>query len=92
MFYLISFDISDDRDRTKVGKALGNYGTRIQKSVFECPDLSEEALLKLKAEVEDRIDHGSDTVRYYPLCRACLEKVEYSGTGAAPDGENFRVV
>ena len=92
MFHIVSFDITDDGVRTKIGKELESHGKRIQKSVFECPDISEEALLKLKAFIEDRIDHGTDTVMYYPLCKACIEKVEYSGTGKSPDGENFRVV
>lgn len=92
MFYLISFDISDDGERTKVGKALENHGERVQKSVFECPDLTEEALLKLKADIEDRIDHAGDSVRYYPLCGACKEKVEYSGTGREPAAGKFRII
>ena len=35
-FYLISYDISNDKRRLKVMKALEDYGTRVQYSVFEC--------------------------------------------------------
>ena len=34
--YLIVYDITKDRERTKVQKILEGYGFRIQKSVFEC--------------------------------------------------------
>lgn len=34
--YLIVYDISDQRERTKVSKVLTGYGQRVQESVFEC--------------------------------------------------------
>lgn len=34
--YVVVYDISDDRERTRVDKVLKNYGFRVQKSVFEC--------------------------------------------------------
>ena len=92
MFYLICFDIVDDRDRTRVGKIIGNHGRRVQKSVFECSDLSEEQILKLKTAIDDQIDDNSDSVRYYPMCRSCLNKLEFSGTGRKPIMKKFHVV
>ncbi|MBN2535487.1 MAG: CRISPR-associated endonuclease Cas2 [Spirochaetales bacterium] len=34
--YLVVYDISADKERTKVQKLLEGYGFGIQKSVFEC--------------------------------------------------------
>jgi CRISPR-associated protein Cas2 len=34
--YLIVYDISKQRERTKVSKILSGYGQRVQESVFEC--------------------------------------------------------
>ena len=34
--YLIVYDISNQRERTKVSKVLSGYGQRVQESVFEC--------------------------------------------------------
>jgi len=34
--YLVCYDISDDRERTRVERILKGYGFRAQKSVFEC--------------------------------------------------------
>lgn len=49
--YVVVYDISSDRERTKVDKILKNYGFRIQKSVFECK-LNESLKRKLIAELE----------------------------------------
>lgn len=87
MFILVCFDIVDDRVRYRVVKALKGYGVRVQKSVFECSDMTERRLLKLIARMDELIDHEEDTVRYYPLCAGCLKNVEFSGIGNLPSGE-----
>lgn len=84
MFYLVCFDVSDNRDRYRVVKSLLGCGSRVQKSVFECPDLTEKGLLKLQEKLASLIDHGSDSVRYYRLCGTCLQEVEWDGEGMAP--------
>ncbi len=92
MFFLVCFDIVDDRKRYRVVKILKEHGFRVQKSVFECSRISEEQFLKMKHRIEERIDHGDDTVRYYFICRHCLSKMEYSGTGEFPVILNYKVV
>ena len=92
MFCLVCFDIVDDRARTRAAKILKEYGVRVQKSVFECGRLSEEKFLKLKERLENLIDSSEDTVRYYFVCRGCLNKMEYSGIGETPHTKNYRVV
>lgn len=92
MFYLVCFDIVDDSARQKVAKALKGYGTRVQKSVFECPELNEVQFLKLKEKMESLIDSTEDSVRYYRQCRHCLGQCELSGAGMLPDPKNFKVI
>jgi CRISPR-associated protein Cas2 len=92
LFYLVSFDIVDDRVRYRVVKVLKRFGVRVQKSVFECGRLTEKQFLKMKRLLEDQIDHGEDSVRYYPVCRDCLGKVEVSGDGRVPTSQDFKVV
>ncbi len=89
MFFLICFDISDNKIRYRVVKALKGHGVRVQKSVFECPDMTEKGFLKLKRRLEGLIDETTDTIRYYRLCRSCIKEVEYSGTGTRPKDEDF---
>ena len=92
MFYVVSFDIVDDRVRYRVVKIIKEYGHRVQKSVFECDQLTENQFLRMKHRLEDRIDHADDSVRYYPICRDCVGKAEYSGVGELPRVLKFKVV
>jgi CRISPR-associated protein Cas2 len=92
MLYIICYDISDNRARYRVVKALQGYGVRIQKSVFECPDLTEQQLLELQEKLEAYIDHGEDSVYYLRICRACVKEIEWSGLGRKAQDEPFRVV
>lgn len=89
---MVSFDISDDRVRYRVGKILKSYGTRVQKSVFECPDLTEKMFLTMKDRLEALIDFTTDSVRYYRQCRGCLRECEMSGTGELPRVTDFGIV
>ena len=91
MFFLVCFDIVDDRVRYRAVKIIKNYGVRVQKSVFECAPLTEEQFLKMKHLLEDCIDSSEDSVRYYFLCKQCLPKVEYSGIGEPPESVSYRV-
>ncbi len=92
MFYLVSFDVSDDKIRYRVVKALKGYGVRVQKSVFECSGLTEKQFLKLKDRLDGLIDETTDSVRYYRLCAKCLKDVEVSGLGVYPRDDDFAIV
>jgi len=92
LFFLVCFDIVEDKKRRQVVKALLSNGVRVQKSVFECPNLSERRFLKMKSKIEDIIDYEVDTCRYYFICRDCIGKMEFSGIGEMPKTELFRVV
>lgn len=92
MFYLVCFDIVDDKKRRLVVKIIKNHGTRVQKSVFECADLTESRFLRMKDDIEQVIDHLNDSVRYYSLCKHCLEQMEYSGLGEIPRMVDYEVV
>jgi CRISPR-associated protein Cas2 len=92
MYYLICFDISSNRIRYRVVKLLKGLGHRVQKSVFECPDLTEKQLFVLQDKLMALIDQTSDSVRYYRLCKACLFQIEWLGTGSKAAPETFLVI
>lgn len=75
---VISYDVTDDKRRTKILKTLEGHGRRVQYSVFEC-DLRPDVLEKLVRRLEKLIDAGQDDVRIYPLCENCLGKVQMLG-------------
>ena len=92
MFYIICYDVSDNRDRYRVVKILKGFGRRVQKSVFECPGLTEKQFLQLQEKLEGVIDHGVDSIHYFRLCRDCVKEIEWSGVGEKPLNDVFRVV
>ena len=91
MFVMISYDVVDDKKRLKLMKFLRDYGDRVQKSVFEC-NLSAKTYDKVKAGVEGIINKRKDRVRYYRICKGCVDKIEISGWGEVIEDEEFMVV
>ena len=91
MYILVSYDIVDNKVRTRVMKLLKNYGRRVQLSVFEC-DLDDEMYRRVKRGVDQLINKKEDRVRYYRMCRGCLERVIISGWGDVSKDEGFEVI
>ena len=81
MHTLICFDIAADRPRYRVVKRLLDDASRVQKSVFEAPSLPRAAYLRLRSDLEGRIDPSTDSLRYYRLCAACARRIEHVGAG-----------
>jgi CRISPR-associated protein Cas2 len=69
-FGVISYDIPDDRRRSRVCKLLKDYGERVQYSVFECV-LRREDLERLRERLKPLLSPEEDDVRFYRLCQAC---------------------
>ncbi|MEA5489633.1 MULTISPECIES: CRISPR-associated endonuclease Cas2 [Pseudanabaena] len=66
MFYLVCYDIVNDRRRTKVSNFLQGYGLRVQKSVFECV-LSPDQYKTVQKRVQKLIKAQEDQIRFYPM-------------------------
>jgi len=80
MLIVVSYDIPDDRRRTKLAHALKDFGVRVQYSVFEC--LLEPAQVEaLSARIGRLIDPAKDSVRLYRFCADCGTKTEVKGLG-----------
>jgi len=90
-FFMICFDIRDERRLVKVSDTLENYGCRVQRSVFEC-FLDEVQLSKLKAKMERLIDPGEDQVRYYVICPRDVKKILIDGPGTVTIDPDFLVI
>jgi CRISPR-associated protein Cas2 len=78
MFYVISYDIPDDKRRTKAAHLLEGYGERVQKSVFEA-HLDERGYADLRKRLARLIKAEEDNVRFYRLCAECRRTVETVG-------------
>ena len=91
LYIVVSYDIVDDKKRLKLAKELLNYGKRVQKSVFECR-LDERRFLEMKRKIERIIDMEEDSVRYYFLCKKCVNNIEISGIGTITEDEDLIIV
>ncbi len=79
MFIVISYDIPDDRRRTRVMKALKDFGRHVQFSVFEC-DLKREDYQRLRKRLKELVDPRQDNLRFYTLCEEDLKKRQVWGS------------
>jgi CRISPR-associated protein Cas2 len=78
-FYIVAYDIPSDRRRTKVHKVLRGFGQWTQYSLFEL-FITDKELVLLQNKLEKILDPEKDSVRFYPLCSACLKQVETVGS------------
>jgi CRISPR-associated protein Cas2 len=81
--YLLSYDIADDARRERLSRLLESRGQRVQWSVFEVISTEEgiSALLAEASESSEIFDADEDSLRCYPLCARCRERVDVRGNG-----------
>lgn len=87
---IIAYDIADVKRLAKVAKIMLDYGTRVQKSIFEVT-ATEAAFKEMRRRVGTVINNEADGVKYFPLCEKCSGTVEIIGQGLYldPDAEYY---
>lgn len=80
MFMIVSYDIGNDKQRTRAARLLEAHGTRVQYSVFEC-NLTEMQLANLKKKLAQCVKSEDDSIRFYHLCKDCVGRVDIIGSG-----------
>lgn len=90
MFVVITYDISEDKRRTKIHNILKSYGQWVQYSVFQC-DLTKTQYAKLRHRLNKQIDPETDSILFYFLCECCHGKIERIGGEAPRDCSIFFV-
>lgn len=83
LLVLITYDVNtqtkEGRTRLrKVAKQCVNYGVRVQNSVFECI-MDPAKCREVKAILENIIDNGKDSLRFYYLGDKYKTKIEHIG-------------
>lgn len=91
MLILVSYDVPDDRRRTRLAHTLKDFGERVQYSVFECR-LDERALQTLRLRLTRLIDPDEDSLRIYRLCKECDRLLEVLGTASRTDNPELYVL
>ncbi len=87
-FYVICFDVRDERRLLKVSDALENFGCRVQRSLFECY-LDGAELKALKEKLAGLLDPAEDQVRYYILCPKDRAGIVIDGEGEVTKEHDF---
>jgi CRISPR-associated protein Cas2 len=90
MHVVVTYDISEDKRRTKIHKVLKSYGQWMQFSVFEC-SLTETEYARLRSRLSKLIKAEQDSIRFYFLCGCCQAKVERIGGEKVRDDSIFFV-
>lgn len=74
-FFLVTYDIVDDKIRKKISDTLLDFGgTRVQYSVFEC-ELTPSKFELLYKKLH-KLRKASDSIRYYFLCKRCENRMQ----------------
>ena len=76
MFYLLSYDVSNDKKRTKIYKYLKDQGYHIQKSVFIIRCNKTDQIKVIYEHVFSYISEKSDSILLIPVCQSCLNKLK----------------
>ncbi len=91
MHYIISYDIPNDRRRTKLAKMLLDFGDRVQYSVFEAR-LDQELFDKLIKGINRTINEQEDSVRIYPMCATCQKGMIIIGKGPVVEDQDVYIL
>jgi CRISPR-associated protein Cas2 len=77
-WYLISYDVRDEKRLRRVAKHLEGYGERIQMSIFRCR-LKRRSLERLNWELVKMMDKEDDLL-IIRLCPACTQRIIRKGS------------
>ena len=77
-YYIITYDIRDDRRRNKIYKLLKGYATPVQFSVFE-GHVRREDIVMLQHQVRKLMHSRDDSVCFYRQCVRCMDQIERLG-------------
>lgn len=91
MFYIVTYDIPEDKRRLKIAKTMKDFGTRVQYSVFECllPQAQIDKMHKLLSRL---ILPEEDSIRIYRLCANCEKEIKVIGLGKVTEDRDVYIV
>jgi CRISPR-associated protein Cas2 len=89
MFVLVTYDVataekSGQRRLRRVARACEDYGTRVQKSVFEC-QVGQREWVQLRERLLREIKADEDSLRFYFLDERAVLRTEHHGVDKPVD-------
>jgi CRISPR-associated protein Cas2 len=91
VLYIVCYDIADDRRREHMARALLDYGSRIQESVFAA-HLDEELFGRMVGRVEKILDPALDRVHVLRLCKTCEDSLIAMGLAGVKRDADYWVL
>lgn len=91
MFIVVSYDISDDKRRTKIMKTLRDFGHHVQYSVFEC-DLKPQVYERMRQRLKRFITDKDDSLRFYFLDEDAVKKIEVIGAPGVRRAREWAII
>jgi CRISPR-associated protein Cas2 len=90
-FYVICFDVHDDKRLRRISNEMENVGQRVQRSVFEC-HLDAAQLQALQQRLSELLEPVEDQVRYYPLCGKDKQQIIIDGIGQLSSDPDYHLL
>jgi CRISPR-associated protein Cas2 len=90
-FYVIAYDIANNKRRAKIARAMEALGARVQGSVFEAW-LTPAELKKLTGRAAKILNAEEDSLRYYMVCEACRDKIQTQGKARTTPPPSLMIV
>jgi CRISPR-associated protein Cas2 len=88
-FIVVAYDVRDRRRLRRVAAIMEQYGSRVQRSVFECR-LDKERMTSLLADIKRVINRRQDKVTVIALCQSCVYRSErFARHGLTTDAEVY---
>ena len=89
MFVLVTYDVSTvdkpgQRRLRRVARACEDYGTRVQKSVFEC-QVGQKEWVNLRDRLLREMKEDEDSLRFYFLDEKAVLRTEHHGVNKPVD-------
>lgn len=91
MQYVVCYDISDDRRRSRVATLLLDFGARVQESVF-LAHLDDDLLERMRNRLTEVVDPDWDKLHVFELCGNCEKKCWALGQGEIMEDPRWYII
>lgn len=88
-FVVVVYDVSDDKKRYRIHKAMKGFGEWVQRSAFEC-HLKDNQIEAMKAKLKRYIDPKVDMLRIYKISH--IPRVWTYGRVELTEDEKFAII
>ncbi len=73
-YYVIAYDVRDDKRRAIIFKTLKEYASPVQNSLFE-GHIAKKDFIKLRDRLKKQMNEKEDSICLYSLCAGCRVQI-----------------